>query len=64
MDKQKCKITKWILMPSVTAYFTLYGVIVEHPKLSFGKIVRTSRLLSINFDDMIAETENSIYELI
>lgn len=49
--------------PSELLIKMLYGKVEGHTRFEDGKYVRTSRILAIDFDNNIAQTLNTQYEL-
>lgn len=62
-EKQKAKIKNWHITKRSNGH-RLFGDIIEHPLLAKDEAVITTSLLYVDFQKMIAETENTVYELV
>jgi hypothetical protein len=62
MEKQKARLYNWNLYRSGSHVF-LEGVVCGHPKARDGLNIRTSPVRSLDFENKIAETKNTTYEL-
>ena len=64
--KPKAKIKDWVLFPCGFGRYVLIGDIIEHPNKPTFSTERqmTSLVKSIDFEKKIAETRNTIYELV
>ncbi|MBN2837880.1 MAG: hypothetical protein JXM74_03910 [Fusobacteriaceae bacterium] len=74
-QKQKASLKNWNIKKyvysdslEVKEYYVLEGLLISHPDLHFNDghdhFVRTSVLIKIDFENKIAETLNTIYELL
>lgn len=62
--KHVARIKKWVVAFCDTPpSYILMGEIYEHPNVPSGQFARTSRLLTIDFVNKIAETTHSFYKL-
>lgn len=60
--KRKCILKNWKI-EGASGYYYLVGDVIGHDKFKDMSRVHTSTLVTIDFEDGIAETLNSIYEL-
>ena len=58
----KVKICKWHIVSKGYDHY-LVGYVYNHPFVSDGHLVKTSKLEAINFEDGIVITKNRLYEL-
>lgn len=57
------KIENWKIREKVTGGYGLIGDLYDDDRAPDGTIVITSKLKWINFDDKVAKTINTLYEL-
>ena len=60
--KKKSILTKWDLV-KIKGSFCLFGETVDDDRFKNGTRVQTSKVLNIDFENGVAETRNTIYEL-
>lgn len=69
MNKQKAKIKNWVIvcLDVNEGHYALMGKIVDHPRqdeFDDPKGQMTSLLVRIDFPERVAETLNTVYELV
>lgn len=62
-EKQRAILTNWKVVDIMGAY-RLTGTVTQHPLIAAGEEIRTSSLVRIDFKRCVAETLNTLYELL
>lgn len=62
-NKGFASICRWEVIKHSHGYCFLRGKVFDHKELRDGLIIETSRLENINFKNLTAETQNTIYFL-
>lgn len=63
-DKPRVELSEWEVAHVGDASVLLGVVGTGHPRLDVGERIRSSRLLRIDFEELVAETCNTVYILV